>query len=133
MAQHLNCAFISRYLLATAYACMATASGAAITQDPTQPPLTMAAPGSSGSRANTPPSSTIQSITRRGGQHYAMINGETVKAGDTVSEGRIVQITDNAVIIRSTAGLTTLKIFPDVDKRLHTHTKPARQPSVNRN
>lgn len=133
MAQYLSCAFITRYLFATACACIATASGAAITQDPTQPPLTLTAPGSQGSRASAPASSMIQSITLRGGQHYAMINGAMVKAGDTVSEGRIVRITDNAVVVRSPTGLTALKIFPDVDKRLHSHAKPVRPPSVNRN
>lgn len=130
MAQYLNCACITRYLFATACACMATASCAAIMHDPTQPPLTMTAPGSHGS---APAGSTIQSIMRRGGQYYAMVNGLMVKVGDTISEGRITNITDHAVIVRSPTGLTALKIFPDVDKRLHSHAKPARPPSANRN
>lgn len=102
---------------------------APITRDPTQPPASL---GSSGIQSAAA-SSSLQSITIGRKQRHAMINGVTVKIGDTVSEGRIANITEDAVMIKSANGLTTLKLFPNVDKHPHTTVPAPRPSSVHRN
>lgn len=128
MAQHLGLCI--RWILAALWAGMAASSLADMPRDPTQPPAGINA---AGTNTGTAAGTQIQSITISGNRRYAMINGITMKPGDTISEGRIVKITENSVIVKSANGLTTLKMFPDVDKHVHSHAKPARQPSVHRN
>lgn len=128
MAQHLSS--LSRWIFAALCAGLATASLADAPRDPTVPPASI---GSAGGNTAAPQGSTLQSVSISGKQRYAMINGIMLKVGDTVSEGRIVKITENSVIVRSANGPVTLKLFPDIDKRVHPDAKPTRQPSVRRN
>lgn len=128
MAQHLG---LLTYCASIALcAGVAVSSFADMPHDPTQPPANIMSGSNNTTVAST---SVIQSITIRGKQRFAMINGIMMKLGDSISEGRIVNITETAVIVRSTNGLSVLKLFPNVDKHAHTHAKPTRQPSVHRN
>ena len=128
MAQYLS--LLTRWVCTALLSGIATTSFADMPHDPTQPPASIATVGPNG---NATTGSAIQSITIRGSQRYAMVNGTMVKPGDTLSEGRIVKITENAVIVKSATGLTALKLFPNVEKRMHPPAKSTHQPSVHRN
>ncbi|ARU31009.1 hypothetical protein CAP31_04475 [Sulfuriferula sp. AH1] len=128
MAQHLGLRI--RWIQAALWAGIATASFADIPRDPTQPPAGIDA---AGARTGPAAETQIQSITISGRQRYAMINGIIMKPGDVINEGRIVKITENTVIVKSASGLTALKLFPNVDKHVHSHAKSTRPASVHRN
>ena len=129
MAQYLTLGSLKYWTLAAICAGIATTSLADTPRDPTLPPANI---GLAGTNVRTT-SSLIQSITLMDGKRYAMIAGATVKTGDTITEGRIVNITENAVLVKTATGLITLKLFPNVDKHVHQHAKPTHQPSVHRN
>lgn len=131
MAQPVIHRCLSRWMLAVICSGLAALSHAdtPLSRDPTQPPASLNSAGTRSAAA----SSSVQSITIGKHQRHAMINGVTVKTGDTVSEGRIVNITEDAVIVKSANGLTTLKLFPNVDKHPHTNVPATRPSSVHRN
>lgn len=115
MAQYLNTISISALL------CMSLpAVAAGISNDPTQPPADLSSISAAETRAST---SQIQSITINKKQRYAMINGDMVKVGDTINAGRIVQITENGVWVKSGNEVSHLPMFPNVTKRNRTTTK----------
>ncbi len=112
MAQYLNTLSISALL------CLSLPGFAAdIGKDPTQPPASLGSVGTADTNAEF---TQVQSITLNKNQRYAMINGDMVKVGDTISAGRIVQITENGVWIKAGNEVTHLPMFPNVAKRTTT-------------
>lgn len=110
MAKHLTLACLSLFLS------MSHSSWADSVVDPTQPPAGL----NSISTADTgTDASTIQSVTLTKKQRYAMINGETVKVGDTIKAGRIIQITETEVWVRSGNEVSRIALFPNVSKQYH--------------
>ena len=120
MAQYLNILFSSALL------CISLPGIAAdISKDPTQPPA-----GLSSMTATQPSTSPlqVQAITINKKQRYAMINGDMVKVGDTVSAGRIVQITENGIWIKSGNEVTHLPMLPNVTKHTSKHSTIRKHP-----
>ena len=120
MAQYLNILSISALL------CISLPGVAAdISKDPTQPPAGL------NSMTTTETSTSplqVQAITINKKQRYAMINGDMVKVGDTVSAGRIVQITENGIWIKSGNEVTHLPMLPNVTKHTSKHSTIRKHP-----
>lgn len=112
------------------------AVGAQSLPDPTRPP--------SVARANAPAASTapsetpmpvLQSVLIAKDRRMAIISGQRFDIGDHVGDARIVRITETEVLLRSGAGQTTLKLFPQVLKRTKNITGPGNTgaaPSANK-
>ena len=86
--------------LALAAACCLPAAAQAL-RDPTRPPAFLV-PGGAGARAASPVSSgpQLQSILiarQPGGRHVAVIDGETVRLGDSYKGARVARMTPNEV------------------------------------
>jgi len=86
--------------LALAVACCLPAAAQAL-RDPTRPPAFLV-PGGAGARAASPVSSgpQLQSILiarQPGGRHVAVIDGETVRLGDSYKGARVARMTPNEV------------------------------------
>ncbi len=86
--------------LALAAACSLPAAAQAL-RDPTRPPASRV-PGGAGARAASPASNgpQLQSILiarQPGGRHVAVIDGETVRLGDSYKGARVARMTPNEV------------------------------------
>ena len=104
----------------------AAAGAADMLQDPTRPPAELSAPqGNAG--ALVPSGPQLQSVRISAHRRSAIISGQRVKVGDKLGDARVVMITENEVVLKGGSGLQTLKLFPDVGKRIimrsqhHTH------------
>lgn len=102
--------------------------------DPTRPPLV--------ARVNAPvvsaaPSETsmpvLQSVLIAKDRRMAIISGQRFDIGDHVGDARIVRITETEVLLRSGAGQTTLKLFPQVLKRTKNNAGPGTGAAPNAN
>ena len=87
-------------VFALAAACCLPAAAQAL-RDPTRPPAFLV-PGGAGARAAAPVSSgpQLQSILiarQPGGRHVAVIDGETVRLGDSYRGARVARMTPNEV------------------------------------
>ena len=92
---------------------LAAASAAAAMTDPTRPPASLAeAPGGA---LRAPP--VLQSVIIGKGTHAAIIDGERVEIGGRFREARVVQITEEEVVLSEGATTQVLKMFPDVEKK----------------
>ena len=60
----------------------------------------------------------LQAIRFSAGDRSATIDGRGVKVGDRVGNARVVQITKEAVVLDDGGVRRTLKLFPDIDKRI---------------
>ncbi len=85
--------------------------------DPTRPPATLGL--SQEGNASVPATGPVlQSVLIAPGRKVAIISGQTVKLGEKFGDSRVVSITESEVILRSGKVSKTLKLFPDVQKRL---------------
>ena len=87
--------------------------------DPTRPPagiyLTEGATGAtSGPR--------LQSVMITPGERSAIIDGERVRLGGKYGDARVIRITESEVVLRSSGGTETLKMYPEVEMKA---VKPA--------
>lgn len=81
--------------------------------DPTRPPaLTAQSPGA----PVTPAGPVLQSIMIFPSRAEAVISGRLVHVGDTVGNGRIIKIAETDVVLQTSAGLRTMKLFPSIEK-----------------
>ena len=95
-------------------ALLASASaGAENLVDPTRPP---AAPSGAVSVATA--ELVLQSVLISPGRMIAIINGQTVKLGDTFGDAKVVKISESEVVLRDGNNVQTLKLFPGIEKRL---------------
>jgi MSHA biogenesis protein MshK len=111
---------LSVVLLAMLPAAASMAQGMA---DPTRPPAGIAgegalARGNGGTViAGQPAGHVLQAIRLSGGRSEAMIGGQLVHQGDRVGTGEVIRISESEVVLRTTEGLQTLKLFPGIEKR----------------
>ena len=102
-------------VFACVFAPLACAEGSL--QDPTRPPAELSAPqGNTGAPVTSGPQ--LQSVLISAHQRSAIISGQRVKVGEKLGDARVVMISENEVILKGGSGLQTLKLFPDVGKRL---------------
>lgn len=88
-------------------------------QDPTRPPASLAAPqaGAAGGAAIAPAKQgpRLQSVLiarQPGGRHVAVIDGETLRIGDSYRGARVTRIEQNEVELGSGNARQVLKLHP---------------------
>lgn len=82
--------------------------------DPTRPAPLSAQDGTSGEESGP----ILQSVLISPGRRIAIISGQTVSLGGRFGTARVMKITENEVVLRSGDGFQTLKLFPNIEKRL---------------
>lgn len=102
-------------LLTFAFCLLPFAASAEVLRDPTRPPADLSQ-GNAGVPVASGPE--LQSVRISAHQRSAIISGQRVKVGDKLGDARIVKITENEVVLKGSSGLQTLKLFPDVGKRI---------------
>lgn len=112
--------------IAIAWAGLAWSAGAAgqATQaipDPTRPPMVPRAAADSAASVPAGPPPVLQSVLIGRERSMAIISGQRFDVGDRVGEARIVRITETEVVLRSGESMTTLKLFPQIEKRMKLH------------
>ncbi len=100
--------------------------------DPTRPPASVEfLQESRGSVATSVP--ILQSIIMSQGRRMAIINGQSVRLGEKFGAARLEKINESEVVLRVGGNLETLKLYPNIEKRLtvnRANIKPdSREPS----
>jgi MSHA biogenesis protein MshK len=90
-------------------------AGAQGLTDPTRPPAALLPEAAPASDASGP---ALQSILISPTRKLAIINGQTVRPGDKVGDARVVRITENEVVLRDGRQSQTLKLFPQIQKKM---------------
>lgn len=95
--------------------------------DPTRPPsgARVTAEGPNAAAAASEPAPVLESVLIGRDRSMAVISGRRLFVGDRVGDARIVRITGTEVVLRSSEGQTTLKLFPQVEKRARTQAPMA--------
>jgi len=102
--------------------------------DPTRPPFVARAGSKVVSVAPAEaPMPVLQSVLIGKDRRMAIISGQRFDIGDQVGDARIVRITETEVLLRSGAGHTTLKLFPQVLKRTKNNSGPGTGAAPNAN
>lgn len=103
-------------------------------RDPTQPPVAARASAASAASADARPTAdpVLHAVLIAPDRRVAIISGRRFDVGDLVGDSRIIRITETEVLLRSSTGQTTLKLFPQVSKRTRT-TSPGAGASPNSN
>lgn len=85
--------------------------------DPTQPPPEAMAPSAAGGAASVPPApSGLQSVLiadKPGGRRVTVINGRTVRLGESIDGAVLIKITPSEVVLKRGKRLETLKLYPN--------------------
>lgn len=82
--------------------------------DPTRPPDQIGyAPSQT-----TSSGPVLQSVLISPQRRVAIISGKTVKVGDKFGGAHVMSISESEVVLRNGKEMQTLKLFPDVHKRL---------------
>ena len=97
--------------------CLSPFAAADMLQDPTRPPADLSSPqGNAGAPVTSGPQ--LQSVLISAHQRSAIISGQRVTVGEKLGDARVVMINENEVMLKGSSGVQTLKLFPDVGKRL---------------
>lgn len=115
----------SAFLLLIVCVCIQIASPAAVAQiltDPTRPPAGLQSSEAVDDALAAP---VLQSVMISSTARSAIIGGKAVKLGGTYGDARVVKITENEVVLRSSGGTETLKMYPGVEMK---PVKPAAPP-----
>jgi len=83
--------------------------------DPTRPPMVARSAGSDAAADAAAP--VLQAILIVRDRRSAVISGQTVTVGAHYGAMRVVQIGETEVVLKSPEGATTLKLFPEVEKK----------------
>ena len=96
--------------------------------DPTRPPASIGGiePNGVALESSGP---VLQSVLIAAGRKIAVISGQNVKLGEKFGEARVVSITESEVVLKNGKDRQTLRLFPDVEKRIIS--KKVRAKSIN--
>jgi MSHA biogenesis protein MshK len=83
--------------------------------DPTRPP-TVTGDASTNAEVFTGP--VLQSILISPKRRLAIISGQTVALNSKYGEQTLIKVSETEVVLRNGKELQTLKLFPDLDKKL---------------
>ena len=90
-------------------------------RDPMRPPATPIEGGAAGIEVAAP---GLQIVKTSNAARIAVIDGQEVRVGGKVAGSTLISLSDSVAVLRNPEGqLTTLKMFPEVDKR---NSPPAR-------
>ncbi len=83
--------------------------------DPTRPPtVTIESSGNAENFAGP----VLQSVLISPKRHLAIISGQTVALNDKYGDQTLIKVSETEVVLRNGKELQTLKLFPDLDKKL---------------
>ena len=102
------------FLAAACLVVISSASAQAL-QDPTRPPASLMSPQTGTPGAATVEGPQLQSILiarTPGGRHVAVIDGATVRLGDTYKGARVERMTQTEVVLSRGGKQQVLKLFP---------------------
>lgn len=105
----------ARIFVAAACTLVAAGAFAQALQDPTRPPASLMAGASGSSGPVAPEGPHLQSILiarSPGGRHVAVIDGETVRPGDSFKGARVERMTQSEVVLSKGGKKQVLKLFP---------------------
>lgn len=103
-----------RSLLAAAMLLVPVAAGAQALQDPTRPPA-LATPGDGAGAASGPQLQSVLISRRPGGRHVAVIDGDTVRLGETYKGARVARIAQHEVELVRGKERQVLKLPTDIE------------------
>ncbi len=86
--------------------------------DPTRPPAALLTEPVGAVPGAAPASSKLQSVLISAGRKSAIIGGQLVHVGDKYGDARVTRITESGVVLKTGSATETLKLFPDVEKRV---------------
>ena len=92
--------------------------------DPTRPPRAVAAVEGEPEQAKGP---VLQSVMIRPNRRSAIIDGERVEAGGRFGDAQVLRISETEVVLRYGDRTETLKMYPDVEKKMVRSTDPVRR------
>ena len=102
-------------LLVSAAGMLPVATAAAeVLADPTRPPASIATPA--GPAIEAPRRPVLQSIIITPYGRTAIIDDERVELHGRFRDAEVAQITETEVVLRSKAGIETLRMYPGVEK-----------------
>lgn len=90
--------------------------------DPTRPPGRLDASLGPGGPASAQGGPVLQSVIISPTRRAAIISGETVELGGRYGDAKLVKVTESEAVLKAQDTVQTLKLFPEVEKRL---VKPA--------
>jgi MSHA biogenesis protein MshK len=87
--------------------------------DPMRPPAEFLKQATESRGIETPPDRPVlESILFSDQRRMALINGKMVKVGDKVGPAVVTKITEEAVVLRVDGKLETIRMFPNLEKRV---------------
>ena len=109
---------VSARLIATlALLALAGQAGAQGLVDPTRPPANLMAPATAGTapeRSGAPQLQSILIARHPGGRHVAVIDGQTLRLGDSYKGARVASMSETEVVLETGKRKQVLKLFPAV-------------------
>lgn len=99
-------------LLAAGLMLAAVSAVAAEVRDPTRPP-----PGYGGAAPAAPPARVSSVMLRSDGRSVAIVNGEPVRVGDRLPEGRVTRIDEGGLWLATDSGPKRIGLLPAVAKK----------------
>lgn len=84
--------------------------------DPTRPPAEAGFVGSAGAALTSGP--VLQSVMIAPGRRTAVISGQLLTEGELFGEAKLTRIAEGEVVLSGPEGQQTLRLFPDVAKRV---------------
>jgi len=85
--------------------------------DPTKPPASLGFAQTVDAQV-TYSGPVLQSVLISPGRKVAIISGQVVSLGGKFADARVVKITESEVVLLTGNNLQTLRLFPNVEKRL---------------
>jgi MSHA biogenesis protein MshK len=117
------------FCAAATVALMADAADAQLNNDPTRPPAAVLSATPGGDVQSGGP--LLQSVMITPTERSAIIGGERVKQGGKYGDARVVKITETEVVLRSSTGTETLRLYPGVEMKPAVAVPPAgRKPAA---
>lgn len=110
-------------MLAGLICALSAATGAAQTlRDPARPPVMEGARAAAGQVQAS--AWTLQSVLISPQRRYAIINGEVVALGGSISGAELVGVAEERVTLRTREGLRVFHLFPEVTRRAAADAGP---------
>ena len=95
---------------AVLFACVAAAQAQSL-NDPTRPPASLLSPQTVPAANNAPQLQSVLIARHPGGRHVAVIDGQTLRLGDSYRGAVLERVSENEVVLRKGAQRQVLKLY----------------------
>jgi MSHA biogenesis protein MshK len=118
MVKHLSSSMrlVIQNALALSLVCALSIAHAEQFADPTRPPESMGMGALGEQGVSSAP--MLQSVLISPERRLAIINGKTLKQGEKFGNATVTKITETEVVLQNGKDKQTLKLFPDIQKRI---------------